>query len=115
VSRQVPAPTEVPTTGTVLGESTYPGMERPLALSSRDRLMHVALLGPTGTGKSTLMINMALQDARRGDGLAVLDPKADMAVDLLDRIPAERHDDVIIINPTDTAQPVGFNPLATDG
>ena len=115
VARQVPPPLEMPTAGTVLADSTYPGMDRPLLISAKDRLLHVALLGPTGTGKSTLMVNMALQDAAQGHGLAVLDPKADVAADLLARLSAERRDDVIVVNPADTAQPVGFNVLASDG
>jgi len=115
MTRQVPPPHELATSGTVLADSGYPGFDRPLALKRRDRLMHVALLGPTGTGKSTLMINMALQDAVAGDGMAVLDPKADMVADLLARLPTCRHRDVILINPADTARPVGFNVLATDG
>jgi hypothetical protein len=114
-TRQIPPPHELPTTGTVLADSDYPGFDRPLALTRADRLMHVALLGPTGTGKSTLMINMALQDAAAGDGMAVLDPKADMVADLLARLPVHRDDDVILINPADTGRPVGFNVLAHDG
>ena len=115
ITRQVPPPVEMATIGTVLADSTYPGFERPLVVSRADRLLHIALLGPTGTGKSTVMINMALQEASNGDGLAVLDPKADMAADLLTRLPIDRHDDVIVVNPADTDQPVGFNVLATNG
>jgi hypothetical protein len=115
ITRQVPPPVELSSVGTVLSDSTYPGFDRPLAVSRKDRLLHVALLGPTGTGKSTVMINMALQDAIAGDGLAVLDPKADMAADLLTHLPLDRHGDVVIVNPADTARPVGFNVLATDG
>lgn len=117
ITRQVPPPVDLPAErdGTVLADSTYPGLSRPLPIAGRDRLMHVALLGPTGTGKSTLMVNMALQDAARGDGLAVLDPKADMAADLLARLPEARRDDVIVVNPADTDRPVGFNVLSSDG
>jgi hypothetical protein len=115
VARQVPPPVEMANEGTVLADSTYPGMSRPLFISPRDRLLHVALLGPTGTGKSTLMISMAVQDAANGDGLAVLDPKADMAADVLSHLPASRRDDVIVVNPADTDRPVGFNVLASDG
>lgn len=115
VARQVSPPVDVPSEGTVVADSSYPGLNRPLALSRTDRTMHVALLGPTGTGKSTVMVNMALSDAASGDGLAVLDPKADMALDLLSRLPKERHDDVIVINPSDSERPVGFNVLASDG
>jgi hypothetical protein len=115
ITRQVPPPVDLSTSGTVLADATYPGNSQPLRLAAGDRLMHVALLGPTGTGKSTLLVNMALQDIADGDGLALLDPKADMAGDLLDRIPKRRWDDVVVINPADTGRPVGFNPLASDG
>jgi Type IV secretion-system coupling protein DNA-binding domain len=115
LTRQVPPPHELARTGTVVADSGYPDFDRPLAIKRTDRLMHVALLGPTGTGKSTLMINMALQDAVRGDGVAVLDPKADMVGDLLARLPKSRYDDVILINPADTDRPVSFNVLASDG
>ncbi|WP_375477506.1 type IV secretory system conjugative DNA transfer family protein [uncultured Jatrophihabitans sp.] len=115
LTRQLPPPQELPRVGTIVADSGYPESDRPLAISTRDRLMHVALLGPTGTGKSTLMINMALQDAAQGDGLAVLDPKADMVLDLVRRLPTSRRDDLILINPADTDRPVGFNALRTDG
>jgi hypothetical protein len=115
MTRQVPPPVDLSPSGTVLADATYPGNSQPLRLAASDRLMHVALLGPTGTGKSTLMVNMALQDIADGHGLALLDPKADMAGDLLDRIPRRRWDDVVVINPADTSRPVGFNPLASDG
>lgn len=115
LARQLPPPHELSTVGTVLADSGYPGLQRPLALKRRDRLLHTALIGPTGTGKSALMINMALQDAACGDGLAVLDPKSDMVNDLLARLPADRQDDVIVVDPSDTVQPVGFNVLASGG
>lgn len=114
VARQVPPAVDVPAEGTVVADSTYPGLERSLAISRADRTMHAVLLGPTGTGKSTVMINIALQDTAKGDGLAVLDPKADMAADLLARLPRNRQDDVVVVNPADTGRPVGFNVLASD-
>jgi hypothetical protein len=84
---------------------------RPLALRQEDRLRHLWLLGPIGTGKSALIANMAVQDARAGYGLAVIDPKSDLVEDILARLPAERHDDVVVVNPGASDQPVGFNIL----
>lgn len=115
MARQVAPPIELPVTGTILADATYPGLERPLAISAADRLMHMSVVGPTGTGKSTLMVNAVLQDANRGDGFAVLDPKADMAFDIMQRLPQNRWDDVVIVNPRDSDRPVGFNVLANDG
>ncbi|MCW3073496.1 MAG: ATP-binding protein [Flaviaesturariibacter sp.] len=69
------------------------------------------VIGKTGVGKSTLLLNMAISDIARGNGLAVLDPHGDLAETLLDHIPNDRISDVIYFNATDTAFPVGFNPL----
>jgi hypothetical protein len=111
-ARQVPPPSTLPRTGLVLGHSNFPGMTtRPLALRATDRLRHLWLLGPTGTGKSTLIANMAVQDARAGSGFVVVDPKSDLCDDILARMPEERCRDVLVLNPAATDQPIGFNIL----
>lgn len=111
-ARQLPAPPDLPRAGLVLGQSNYPGLhDRPLALRRADRLRHVWLLGPTGTGKSTLIANMTIQDAQRGYGLVVIDPKSDLCDDILARLPESRTQDVIVLNPAATDQPIGFNIL----
>jgi Type IV secretion-system coupling protein DNA-binding domain len=113
-SRQLPPAPDIPRGKLVLGYSNYPGMEdRPLGLRQADRLRHLWLLGPTGTGKSTLIANMAVQDARAGYGLVVIDPKADLCDDILARLPEERRDDVLVLNPAATERPIGFNILAS--
>ena len=109
--RLVAASPAVLTTGTIIADSIFPGDPRPLALGKEARLRHVHLLGPTGTGKSTLMVNMAVQDMEAGYGLVLIDPKADLVQEVLRRVPAHRQDDVILLDPADTAQVVGFNPL----
>jgi hypothetical protein len=101
--------------GTVVALSNYPGSSEPLVITRNDRLMHVWLGGPTGVGKSTLMASMALQDAAYGDGFAMIDPKGDLVSDVLARVPEHRRDDVIVLDPADTARPVGFNVLAVAG
>ncbi|MFN8103917.1 MAG: type IV secretory system conjugative DNA transfer family protein [Acidimicrobiia bacterium] len=102
----------IPTTGTVIGWSTYPGGRRPLALDIEARLRHVHLLGPTGTGKSTLLANMICSDLAAGHGVIVVDPKGDLVADVLERVPPERRADVIVLDPADVERPVGLNPLA---
>lgn len=92
--------------GLVLGSSaTDP--ERSVALKSPDALRHLHVLGPTGVGKSTLLANLAIQAMERNHGLVVLDPKADLIEDLLARIPQDRLQDVVVLDPTDAA-PVGL-------
>lgn len=111
-ARQLPPAVDLPRRGLVLAHSNYPGLTtRPLALRQADRLRHLWLLGPTGTGKSTLIANMALQDAAAGYGFVVVDPKADLCDEILARLPEARIDDVIVVNPAATTQPVGFNIL----
>lgn len=111
-ARQIPPAPELPRRGLLLAHSNYPDMtNRPLALRQADRLRHLWLLGPTGTGKSTLIANMALQDAAAGYGLVVVDPKSDLCDDILARMPEERIADVVVLNPAATAQPIGFNIL----
>lgn len=81
-----------------------------LSISPRDSLEHTILLGPTGSGKSTAMQHLILADINAGRGVLVIDPKADLVNDILSRIPEERADDVVVLDPSDPA-PVGFNPL----
>jgi hypothetical protein len=111
-ARQLPPAVDLPRRGLVLAHSNYPGLTtRALALRQADRLRHLWLLGPTGTGKSTLIANMVLQDAAAGYGLVVIDPKADLCDEILARLPEQRMDDVIVLNPAATTQPIGFNIL----
>lgn len=110
-SRQLAPIQAIPQTGTVLAVSNYPGTARPLAMSRTDRTRHVHVLGPIGVGKSTLLANMALQDIEAGGGVVVIDPKNDLVADVLNRIPAKRHDDVIVLDPAAKDRPIGFNLL----
>lgn len=111
-ARQLPPAIHMPHAGTVLAMSTYPGMtHRPLALTTSDRLRHTWVLGPTGTGKSTLLANLIVQDMQAGRAVLVLDPKADLITDVLGRVPESRADDVVLIDPSRTDYPVGLNVL----
>lgn len=95
----------------VLGENIHAGHATPVTLSQEQRTQHCHLIGASGTGKSTLLINLILQDIRQGEGLAVLDPHGDLIDELLGRIPEARWDDVILVDPSDEEYPVGFNVL----
>ena len=81
-----------------------------LGLSLRDSLEHTVILGPTGSGKSTVMLSLILSDINAGRGVLVIDPKADLVNDVLRRIPDSRKNDVVVIDPSDS-NPVGFNPF----
>ena len=86
----------------------------PLNISPQDSLEHTIILGPTGSGKSTVMEHLILSDIRAGRSVLVLDPKADLVTNILERIPEERKSDVVVIDPSDPC-PVGFNPLRFKG
>lgn len=101
----------IPSTGTVIGQATFPGAGRSLALDVEARLRHVHVCAPTGTGKSTLLLNMIVGDLERGRGVVVIDPKGDLVRDVLARVPKARRDDVIVLDPADDDRPVGLNPL----
>jgi hypothetical protein len=114
-ARLVPPPVDMARRGLLLGESTYPGTSKPLVLATEDRLRHLYLLGPTGTGKTTLIANLALQDIRAGAGVVVIDPKSDLVDNILTRLPEERRGDVVVLDPAHTSAPIGFNPLRPRG
>lgn len=83
----------------------------PFSLSPADRRQHVYVIGKTGTGKTTLLRSLILQDIAAGEGVGVLDPHGDLAEDLIDHIPPWRMSDVVYFNPADVEYPVGFNLL----
>lgn len=97
----------------VTGQATFPGQEGLLVLPEAAALHHLHIIGPTGTGKSTLLANLALQDIRAGRGVVVIDPgaKGDLVRDIAARIPGGRISDVVLLDPSDQT-PVGLNVLA---
>jgi type IV secretory pathway TraG/TraD family ATPase VirD4 len=76
-----------------------------------DSLQHLHVLGPTGVGKSTLLLNLITQDIAAGRGVVVIDPKGDLVEEVLRRVPERRQDDVVVLDPADEQRPVGLNVL----
>jgi len=76
-----------------------------------DRLRHIWTVGKTGTGKSTMIANMAIDDFKKGRGVAIIDPHGDLCDDLLDYIPKSRINDTIYFNPADRDYSIVINPL----
>ncbi|MFZ0889032.1 MAG: type IV secretion system DNA-binding domain-containing protein [Candidatus Binataceae bacterium] len=83
--------------------------DHPVVIADTDRLSHIGVIGKTGVGKSTLLLNLMCTDLKRGHGFGVLDPHGDLAEQLLDRVPRSRIPDVIYFNAGDLAFPVPFN------
>ena len=82
-----------------------------VAFTREERERHVYIVGKSGSGKSTFLFNLAMSDINRGEGVAVIDPHGDLALDILDAIPRSRINDVCYLDVTDTERPVGFNPV----
>jgi hypothetical protein len=81
----------------------------PVAIEEADRLYHLALIGKTGVGKSTLLLNLMYADLLAGRGFGLFDPHGDLTEQLLDRVPRGRIEDVVYFNPADLEFPVPFN------
>jgi energy-coupling factor transporter ATP-binding protein EcfA2 len=98
----------------VVATSTAPGHTQAIGLDTGGALRHTWVLGPNGTGKSTLLASLALQDITAGRGVVIIEPKGDLVHDILARVPVERADDIVVLDPTDNT-PVGLNPLSGQG
>ncbi|MCL4710093.1 MAG: type IV secretion system DNA-binding domain-containing protein [Pseudorhodoplanes sp.] len=83
-----------------------------VALEAAERRRHLYIVGQTGTGKSTLLLNLLAQDLSAGEGLALLDPHGDLAEATLAAIPKARSNDLVYVAPADASHPIGFNPLS---
>lgn len=110
-ARTAPPPAELPAEGVNLGMATYQGQSVEVRLKDSDRRRHVYIVGQTGTGKSVLMENLAIQDIQRGKGICVIDPHGDLIETILGRIPADREEDVIVFDPSDIERPLALNML----
>lgn len=113
-TKEAPAPAVLPQEGVTVGVNDFRGEEQVIKMAKNDRRRHTYLIGQTGTGKSTLMLNMAVEDMEAGNGLCVIDPHGDFVEKMLERVPKNRINDVIVFNPGDLARPLGLNMLEYD-
>ncbi|MBM2821031.1 MAG: hypothetical protein HW405_791 [Candidatus Berkelbacteria bacterium] len=96
---------------TIFAKTDYRHMMHKFGIKLNDRRYHMYAIGKTGTGKSTMLENMIIDDIREGRGVAVVDPHGDLIKTLLNFVPEERIKDVILFSPADRLYPVGFNVL----
>lgn len=92
---------------TPLGVARHQYGDRPFGILQSDRMHHVYMIGQTGTGKSTFLLNLALHDARAGRGLCLIDPHGDLALSLHQHLAVPHH----YWDVADPACPYGYNPL----
>jgi len=113
-AKSAPAPAQIPGEGISLGQNNYRGVRQEIRMKRADRRRHTYIIGKSGTGKSVLLANLAIQDIQNGEGVCVIDPHGDLITDILDRLPAERAEDVIIFSPADRERPLALNLLDYD-
>ena len=95
----------------ILGTNEHRGVSNEVSLNAEQRSRHMYIVGASGTGKSTLMLNCIRQDIESGQGICVLDPHGDLIDQALAYIPESRIEDVILLDPSDEQYPIGFNIL----
>lgn len=106
---------DLPDDGIVLGELTDTPMPVDVRVGETDRSRHCYLIGATGTGKSTLLYNLIVQDIAAGRGVGLLDPHGDLFQQVLGAIPRRRIKDVVLVDPTDFEHAVSINFLECFG
>ena len=109
--RSAPPPSNLPDSGIKLGFVDYRGVKNNIFLKEADRRRHLYIIGKSGSGKSVTIANLAIQDILEGKGVGIVDPHGDLIEAILEHIPKERADDVVIFDPSDTERPIGLNML----
>ncbi len=105
----VPAPEIIPHDGLFLGTNSYGGIKKDIYVKPVDRFRHFYIIGQTGTGKSTMMENMIINDMLNGDGCCVIDPHGQLCEHVLPYLPKERINDLIYFDLANTEYPIAFN------
>jgi RecA/RadA recombinase len=94
-----------------LGSGSHRGRRELVGLGVAEARHHLHVLGPTGTGKSTLLLRLVLAEAAAGRGVVVVDPHGDLAVRILERLPVSARDRLILIDPDENVAPPSWNVL----
>lgn len=113
-ARSLPVPSGVPRRGRrICVGRDGSGTERPVALDADAARLHMAVVAPTGGGKSNLLMRCILDDLAGGYGGVLLDPKNDLVSDLLDRIPPEHADRIVVLDPAASGPVPGLDLLGS--
>ena len=122
IVKSSPPPPDLPIYGRVdprdvsfFGRTNYEtGLESKkfvFGIKRKDRRRHFYIVGKSGVGKSKLLEILIRQDIAYGQGLCLFDPYGDIISNILDFIPENRINDVVLIDPTDSSRPIAFNPF----
>lgn len=110
--RRIRVPRSVTATESVFAVGTTTGPKRPVGLTTNERLSHLGVLSPTGSGKSeSVLAPLLLSDVAAHRPVALVDPKAQLVEFVMDRLPESARDRIVLIDPSDPDGTAGFNPL----
>lgn len=96
---------------TYIGQTNFRNKNIRFGIKQSDRLLHTYVIGKTGTGKTTLLKKMCIQDIEEGRGMCLLDPHGDMVSEIAARIPEWRRADIIYLNIPDKSLTIRYNPF----
>ena len=113
-AREAAPPPDLSAEGLLLGYNLFRGERRDIRMLDEDRRRHLYVIGQTGTGKTTFIENLAVQDIQAGKGVCFIDPHGDTVERMLGLVPRHRIQDVIYFNPGDIERPMGLNMLEYD-
>lgn len=108
-AKAVVAPVNLPTEGTPFAYTNFRGKEEVVRIKPEDRLRHMYVVGQTGTGKTSLLKHLIINDILAGNGVCYIDPHGDDAMNIINHIPKGRAEDVVIFDPADTERPMALN------
>jgi hypothetical protein len=108
----VPAPKALLGNEFEIGINEHMGSSVAVSVTAQQRCTHTHIIGSTGTGKSTLLLELIKQDILKGYGIALFDPHGDIADQVLENIPKNRVNDVIMLDPSDSSLIQGVNLLS---
>ncbi|WP_259068720.1 type IV secretory system conjugative DNA transfer family protein [Mucilaginibacter sp. X4EP1] len=96
---------------TPIGYTNFRNSNKLFGIKLQDRFSHIYSIGRTGSGKTSLLLNMAIDDIHKGYGVILIEPHGDACMALLSAIPAHRKHDVVYFDATNPLHRTGFNPL----
>jgi len=116
-SRELEPPVTVPLVAkepdaAAIGRLKFRGRSDIFGIRQDDRRRHLAIIGKTGMGKTTLLQKLIGDDIHAGRGVAIIDPHGDLADSILDMVPSNRTNDVVLFDAGDREYPLAFNVLA---
>ncbi len=94
-----------------MGRNIFRGKTKEIFIKPDDRLRHMYIIGQTGSGKSYFMSSMMIRDIKMGHGCAYIDPHGTDVERIMEQIPPERVEDVVVFDPADLERPIGLNML----